>query len=386
MTEQPEKWVHVLCARGIPEALEVVLPTAQCAAADMPALLYVDLRYLRRDRYKLACALCSSEGACIQCCSGRCTAAAHPWCVVKDPQGFTRRTVTNSNGNTVWEIFCQAHARAVYKPYDNKKTSAIDDKLSCSKEEATKELTKHVVSNVVEAEDDPVVVLDSTLLQPCRQRSRGQTGTDLQEGPVVVDSCHPATTQLSPQLRLSAESSGGLIEEAMLDVSSEMTTMTTSAEDSRHRPIESSSSNSSSSAPATHHGNSDRNRIALTTPDASSRATASPPVPVVWASFVRRRHDNHVSKGNLLVPSFIHDHAAATADDDEPVAVGSVPQMPVRLPSPVLLSGRKRTPSEAFSESCSDGKKWTTTTITTISTTSTTSSSSSSRIQNPSAN
>ena len=114
MTEKPGRWVHVLCSFWIPEIFEVVTP--QHKAADMPPM-HLNMAYLDKKRYKLKCGLCSTKGACIQCCAGRCTIAAHPWCVVKNPRGFTRRIIKNDEGNMVWEVFCKAHAKAVSEPY-----------------------------------------------------------------------------------------------------------------------------------------------------------------------------------------------------------------------------------------------------------------------------
>ena len=114
MTEKPGRWVHVLCSFWIPEIFEVVTPAHK--AADLPPM-HLNMAYLDKKRYKLKCGLCSTKGACIQCCAGRCAIAAHPWCVVKNPKGFTRRIIKNDEGNMVWEIFCKAHAKAVSEPY-----------------------------------------------------------------------------------------------------------------------------------------------------------------------------------------------------------------------------------------------------------------------------
>jgi len=84
---------------------------------DYRQVAHLNLTYLDKKRYKLKCALCTSKGACIQCCAGRCTTAAHPWCVVKNPKGFTRRIIKNDEGAMVWEVFCKSHAKSVNEPY-----------------------------------------------------------------------------------------------------------------------------------------------------------------------------------------------------------------------------------------------------------------------------
>lgn len=103
------KWAHSLCCQWIPE-----IYVTQENKKSTPSL---HLANLDKKRYKLKCALChSTKGAAVQCSFGRCTTSVHPWCALKNPQGFTRRVVVNPEGETLWEIFCKAHASAVSEP------------------------------------------------------------------------------------------------------------------------------------------------------------------------------------------------------------------------------------------------------------------------------
>lgn len=127
-TEKVGKWVHGLCTCWIPEVFEVY-PSANN--------VFVNLSKLDMKRYKLKCTICSSKGACVQCAYGRCTTSVHPWCALKDSNGFTRRIVKNSEGNSVWEIFCSVHAKAVSDPIKIKSksksiTKDLDDEFKDS--------------------------------------------------------------------------------------------------------------------------------------------------------------------------------------------------------------------------------------------------------------
>lgn len=103
------KWAHSLCCQWIPE-----IYVTQESKKSTPSL---NLMNLDKKRYRLKCALChSTKGAAVQCSFGRCTTSVHPWCALKNPQGFTRRVVVNPEGETLWEIFCKAHASAVSEP------------------------------------------------------------------------------------------------------------------------------------------------------------------------------------------------------------------------------------------------------------------------------
>lgn len=103
------KWAHSLCCQWIPEIYVTAEPKKP-----QP---YLSLLNLDKKRYKLKCALChNTKGAAVQCSFGRCTTSVHPWCALKDPQGFTRRVVVNPEGETLWEIFCKTHASAVSEP------------------------------------------------------------------------------------------------------------------------------------------------------------------------------------------------------------------------------------------------------------------------------
>lgn len=101
------KWTHCLCATWIPELFEQHNPS------EPPTWQF---QHLDKRRYNLKCALCKTKGACVQCSYGRCTTGVHPWCALRNPQGFTRRIVKDEDGDPHWEIFCKAHAKAVSDP------------------------------------------------------------------------------------------------------------------------------------------------------------------------------------------------------------------------------------------------------------------------------
>jgi hypothetical protein len=104
-TNVPGVWAHGLCATWIPEVF---------ATDHTGRILNID--YLDPKRERLKCSLCSSKGTCVQCAYGRCTTAVHPWCCLTNPRGYTHRIVKNEKDETVWEIFCKAHAYAVHEP------------------------------------------------------------------------------------------------------------------------------------------------------------------------------------------------------------------------------------------------------------------------------
>lgn len=115
VADTEDKWAHPLCAAWIVEAYEV----------NRDGYPYLKLDSIIPQRYKLKCALCTKKGACAQCSFGRCTAAAHPWCVLHNPRGFKRRIVKGNEGEVLWEIFCRAHAKAVNEPIKPKHKSKL---------------------------------------------------------------------------------------------------------------------------------------------------------------------------------------------------------------------------------------------------------------------
>lgn len=120
------KWAHPLCAAWIPEVFEVY----QNPSGKPPNPL-INLQHLDKKRYRLKCDLCTSKGASVQCCYGRCATAAHPWCILKKNQGYTRRIIKNEDGHLIWEVFCRSHAKAVSEPLKpkpkSKMTTPIED-------------------------------------------------------------------------------------------------------------------------------------------------------------------------------------------------------------------------------------------------------------------
>ena len=104
------KWAHSLCCQWIPE----IYVTTDPKTGGNPCL---NLSNIDKKRFKLRCNLCSNnKGACVQCCFGRCVTAAHPWCLLKNPQGCTKRVVLDPEGHTIWETFCKTHAASVTEP------------------------------------------------------------------------------------------------------------------------------------------------------------------------------------------------------------------------------------------------------------------------------
>lgn len=53
--------------------------------------------------------------------------AAHPYCVLTKPQGFTRRTIKDEHGELLWEVFCKPHAHAVSEPLKPKPKSKLQE-------------------------------------------------------------------------------------------------------------------------------------------------------------------------------------------------------------------------------------------------------------------
>ena len=110
-TDTPGSWVHSLCARSIPEIFELQPNDHNEDSRNESLHSSYSLINLDKKRFKLKCNMCTSFGACIQCAYGRCTLAAHPWCVLKYPNGFTHRSAKDEDDWTSLEIFCQAHSK-----------------------------------------------------------------------------------------------------------------------------------------------------------------------------------------------------------------------------------------------------------------------------------
>ena len=117
------KWVHSLCALWIPDIYSV-------GSISSDETRYT-LRDVDKQRYKLRC-YCGKKGAAAQCSFGKCATAAHPWCVIHNPKGFTNRIVKTDEGEVLCEIFCKQHAAAVkepIKPKSKPKTNKSFDNL-----------------------------------------------------------------------------------------------------------------------------------------------------------------------------------------------------------------------------------------------------------------
>lgn len=84
------KWIHSLCSNWIPEIYNI----------DMKSSI-LTINKLDKKRFKLKCALCIGKGACIECEYGKCRTAAHPWCVLHNPGGFTKRVIKDEDGEMV---------------------------------------------------------------------------------------------------------------------------------------------------------------------------------------------------------------------------------------------------------------------------------------------
>ena len=111
--DKPGKWIHSLCSSWIPEIYCV----------DVKGSPTLTINRLDKKRYRLRCVLCTGKGACIQCSYGKCCIPAHPWCVLHNPKGFTRRVIRDEDDEVVWDIFCKAHATAVSEPLKPKNKS-----------------------------------------------------------------------------------------------------------------------------------------------------------------------------------------------------------------------------------------------------------------------
>lgn len=119
-TNGADKWVHKLCATWIPELEEW---------PDAFSLLHLDQQRFGSSAVCKVCAPAtwgtlknkhqkSHRGAWIQCFHGTCRTAVHPWCLLHNPCGFTKRTIDNCV-----EIYCPKHAEHVNDPTKAKATS-----------------------------------------------------------------------------------------------------------------------------------------------------------------------------------------------------------------------------------------------------------------------
>ena len=87
---------------------------------------------LDKKRFRLKCALCSGKGACVECKHGKCRIAAHPWCVLHNPRGFTKRVIKDEDDSMLWQIFCSAHATSVSEPLKPKPKSKMVQQLAAA--------------------------------------------------------------------------------------------------------------------------------------------------------------------------------------------------------------------------------------------------------------
>lgn len=111
-----------MCASWIPEIYFV----------DAKKTSSMTINRLDKKRFRLKCALCTGKGACIECNHGKCRIAAHPWCVLNTPGGFTRRVIKDEDNNLVWEIFCKAHASSVKEPLKPRPKSKMVQQLAAA--------------------------------------------------------------------------------------------------------------------------------------------------------------------------------------------------------------------------------------------------------------
>ena len=120
--DKPGKWIHSLCASWIPEIYFL----------DSKKTSLMTTSRLDKKRFRLKCALCPGKGACIECKHGKCRTAAHPWCVLHNPCGFTKRVIKDEDNTMVWDIFCKAHASSVSEPLKPKPKSKIVQQLAAA--------------------------------------------------------------------------------------------------------------------------------------------------------------------------------------------------------------------------------------------------------------
>ena len=120
--DKPGKWIHSLCASWIPEIYFL----------DTKKTSLMTTSRLDKKRFRLKCALCSGKGACIECKHGKCRTAAHPWCVLHNPCGFTKRVIKDEDNTMVWDIFCKTHASSVSEPLKPKPKSKIVQQLAAA--------------------------------------------------------------------------------------------------------------------------------------------------------------------------------------------------------------------------------------------------------------
>jgi len=67
--------------------------------------------------------------------------------VLTQPQGFTRRTIKDENGELLWEVFCKPHAAAVSEPLKPKPKTKLQDSASFEEVEEETVVYETVVKN-----------------------------------------------------------------------------------------------------------------------------------------------------------------------------------------------------------------------------------------------
>lgn len=121
-TDSEGKWIHMICSNWIPD---VFLKEVEGTTRRYPTLASLD-----KKRFRLKCGWCKLPGACVQCTFGRCIAACHPWCMIHDTRGWTKRVVkVDEDTEPITEMYCKVHAHCVmeppkYKPAPKAKASA----------------------------------------------------------------------------------------------------------------------------------------------------------------------------------------------------------------------------------------------------------------------
>jgi PHD-like zinc-binding domain len=170
---------------------------------------------LDKKRFRLKCALCSSKGACIECNHGKCRVAAHPWCVLNNPGGFTRRVIKDEDNNLVWEIFCKTHASSVKEPMKPKNKSKMVQQLAAAPipgseaaEEKVREKEQKAKKNLDARNALPIL----SMAHSVRKTSVGGKGVKKPVGPCDesrsqgVDRTSPSSSSL-PQNQVQSQAS-----------------------------------------------------------------------------------------------------------------------------------------------------------------------------------
>ncbi|KAI7874835.1 JmjC-domain-containing protein [Lichtheimia hyalospora FSU 10163] len=102
-----QQWIHRLCAEAIPET-RIEENRVQ------------GIEQVPKARWKLVCQICRiKEGACVQCCYGKCWRSFHATCLKQ--KGHTMERHCDENDKTSWDVYCTLHDPALAREREQAK-------------------------------------------------------------------------------------------------------------------------------------------------------------------------------------------------------------------------------------------------------------------------